>query len=104
MDYRDFAVDGRDCLRRRLFGRQRIFAYTDMALMAGDCLGEGVYSFKLQPDGSLVQRKLLRADNPSFLCASDSGEFVYVVHEVKLCICTMQASRARALPVLSSGA
>jgi len=45
-------------------------------------LGEGVYSFKLQPDGSLAQRKLLRADNPSFVCASDSGEFLYVVHEV----------------------
>jgi 6-phosphogluconolactonase (cycloisomerase 2 family) len=68
--------------------------------MAGDCLGEGVYSFKLQPDGSLAQRKLLRADNPSFVCASDSGEFVYVVHEVKLCACT----HARALPVVSSEA
>lgn len=67
--------------------------------MAGDCLGEGVYSFKLQPDGSLAQRKLLRADNPSFVCASESGEFVYVVHEVKPSACTMRMALCLSFPV-----
>ena len=49
----------------------------------GDQLGQGVYTFWLGDDGSLTQvGEPVKCKNPTFLCSSPDGKYLYAGNEV----------------------
>ena len=72
---------------RNLNGSRIVLRCLISLCIAGDRLGEGVYTFLLRDDGSLTELGVVRADNPSFVCSSHDithGHVVYCVHEVRM--------------------
>ena len=51
--------------------------------IAGDELGKGVYTFKLNTDGSLTEASVSNfSRNPSMVCVSANKQFLYATNEV----------------------
>lgn len=47
-------------------------------------MGDGIYGVELNANGVMTGRSLLaQAENPSYLCVSADGRFLYAVHELK---------------------
>ena len=60
-------------------------------------VGSGITTLRLQDDGRMTVSATAEARNPSFVCVSDCGRFLYSVHEVVLDILSTADGRMHVL-------